>query len=132
MAGITLIGVGCGAPPGRATFQGVLADDELWRTAADELGEYIQQLERHLAWMRRRATLRKDVETATAVENMQKKLVVAKKHHQDLCQLCDQRLQDTPSAIACCQRIDELMNDLIEQHLTLMRRLRERRQAGSR
>lgn len=99
------------------------ADDELWQIAADELGVQIRQLEQHLAWMRKWAAFRKDAETVAAVEAIQKKLILAKENHRELCRLCEERLHDTPSAIACCQKIDDVMYEVIEDHLALMRRL---------
>lgn len=99
------------------------ADDDLSQIAADELGTQIRQLERHLLWMKKWATFRKDAETVAAVEAIQKKLAVAKDTHRDLCRLCEQRLHDTPAAIACCQQVEDVMYEVIEDHLALMRRL---------
>lgn len=100
---------------------------ESGRTNADDVGEYIEQIERHLDWMRRRAEWRKDAETVAAVEAIQKKLAVAKDHHRTLCRLCAEQLHDTVLARECCQMIDDVMHEVIEEHLALMRRLRGRR-----
>lgn len=99
------------------------ADDELSQIAADELGTQIRQLEQHLAWMQKWAAFREDDETVAAVEKIQKKLAIAKDTHRELCRLCEQRLQDTPTAIACCQKVEDVMYEVIEDHLALMRRL---------
>lgn len=99
-------------------------DDDLSQIAADDLGTQIRQLEQHLAWMKKWATFRKDAETVAAVEKIQKKLAVATDNHRELCRLCEQRLHDTPTAIACCQRIEDVMHEVIEDHLALMQRLR--------
>lgn len=92
------------------------------------MGAQICQLEQHLAWMRNRAAFRKDAQTVAEVEAIRKKLALAKDHHRELCRLCEERLHDTPDAIACCQKIDDVMYEVIEDHLALMRRLNPHRQ----
>lgn len=131
LASIVSMGEGLAEPPERGSAPGapiVPVDEELWNIAADELGVYIRQLELHLAWMRKWAAFRHDTDTVTAVEALQKKLSVAKEKHRELCRLCAEQLQDTPSAIACCQKIDDIMHEVIEDHVTLMRQLHARRQ----
>lgn len=116
-------------PPRRALpslIPVVPINDELSQTTTDELGEYIELLERHLDWMHERAVWRKDSETLRAVAAIRKKLVIAKDHHRALCRLCAEELRDTPMARACCQKIDDLMHEVIDDHLALMRRLRAR------
>lgn len=105
----------------------VSADEELEHNNTDEVGKYIEQIERHLDWMHRRAEWRKDADTVVAVEAIQKKLAVAKDHHRKLCRLCAEELHDTVMARECCQTIDDVMHEVIEDHLALMRRLRGRR-----
>lgn len=117
-------------PPGRDSLSGVAVvavNDEPWRTTADEVGEYVAQLERHLDWMQRRAEVRKDTDTLTAIEKIRKKLAVAQEHHRELCRLCEEQLRDTALAKDCCQKIDDVMHEVIDDHLALMRRLRARR-----
>lgn len=117
-------------PLDRNARSGVLvvpAEDELGRASTDELGEYIEQIERHLDWMHRRAEWRKDADTVTAVEAIQKKLAVAKDHHRKLCRLCAEELHDTVMARECCQAVDDVLHEVIDEHLALMRRLRARR-----
>lgn len=131
IASILPIGTVPAQPPDRRSSPPTAApqtDDEIWQIAADELGAQIRQLEQHLTWMRKWAAFRKDAETVTAVEAIQKKLALAKDNHRELCRLCEQRLHDTPSAIACCQKIDDVMYEVIEDHLALMQRLHPHRQ----
>ena len=124
------MGVAIAQPPDRRPTPHAPAappDDNIWHIAADDLGMQIRQLEQHLAWMRKWAAFRNDAETVEAVEAIQKKLVLAKDNHRELCRLCEKRLHDTPSAIACCQKIDDVMYEVIEDHLALMRRLHPHR-----
>lgn len=107
-------------------------DGEGRRTNNDELSAYIEQMERHLDWMHRRAESRKDSDTRATVEAIQKKLTVAKDRHRKLCQLCAEELHDTVMERECCQVIDEMMHEVIDEHLALMRRLRARRPAPNR
>lgn len=104
----------------------VQADDEPWQATADEVGEYIEQLERHLGWMHRRAERRKDSDTVAEVEAIQKKLSVARDHHRKLCRLCAAEIHDTQMARECCQQIDDILYEVIDEHVALMRRLRVR------
>lgn len=114
-------------PRSRPEGSVVSVDDELWRTSADELGAYIRQLDQHLSWMRKWSAFRSDTETIEAVKAIQQKLAVAMQNHRDLCRLCEERLHDTPDALVCCQKIDDLMHEVIEDHLALMHKLRARR-----
>lgn len=130
LAGALWMGVAPAESPRRESPSGgsvVPVDDESGSTTTDELGEYIGQLERHLDWMHRRAAWRKDAETAAAVKAIQKKLAIAKDRHRTLCRLCAEELRDTPLARDCCQEIDDVMHEVIDDHLALMRRLRARR-----
>lgn len=120
------------AQPPRADVPVAPTGDEGWRTNNDEVAAYIEQLERHLDWMHRRADGRKDADTLTAVEAIQKKLAVAKEQHRKLCRLCAKELHDTQLARECCQAIDEIMHEVIDDHLALMRRLRGRRPGPTR
>lgn len=115
------------AEPPRAEVPVVPTDGEGWRTHNDEVAAYIEQLDRHLDWMHRQAERRKDRDTLKAVEVIRKKLAVAKEHHRKLCRLCAKELHDTQIARECCQVIDEIMHEVIGDHLALMRRLRVRR-----
>lgn len=131
LVSILPIGMVLAQPPDRRPSPAIPAvpvDDELWHIAADELGVQIRQLEQHLAWMRKWAGFRKDAKTVAAVEAIQKKLALAEENHRELCRLCEERLHDTPSAVACCQKIDDVMYEVIEDHLDLMRRLHPHRQ----
>lgn len=116
------------APKASAQAPAPQTDDQLWQIAADELGVQIRQFEQHLNWMRKWAAFRKDTKTVAAVEAIQKKLALAKENHRELCRLCEERLHDTPSAITCCQKIDDVMYEVIEDHVALMQRLRPHRQ----
>lgn len=130
LVSICSLGIAFAQPPDRTpssdepTVQG---KDEVWQIAADELGVHIRQLEQHLAWMRKWAAFRKDSDTVAAVEALQQKLNIAKDNHRELCRPCDERLHDTPDAIACCQKIDDVMYEVIEEHVALMQRLNAHR-----
>lgn len=120
-------------PPPRSSPEApaVKDDDAIWQIAADDLGMQIKQLEQHLAWMRKWAAFRKDPDTVAAVEARQKKLAVAKDNHRELCRLCEDRLHGTPEAIACCQKVDDILYEVIEDHVTLMQRLHATRNRRS-
>ncbi|MCE9630314.1 MAG: hypothetical protein K8S94_06310 [Planctomycetia bacterium] len=137
VAGSLWAGVSRAEPPPpprepRAEVPVAPTDDERWRTNNDEVAAYLEQLERHLDWMHQRAEWRKDSDTLAAVEAIQKKLAVAKEHHRKLCLLCAKELHDTQMARECCQAIDEIMHEVIDDHLALMRRLRARRPGPTR
>lgn len=135
LASSVSVGVARAEPPVGESRSGtpiVSVAEEAVRAAADELGEYIEQLEGHLDWMHRRAEWRRDSGTVAAVEAIQKKLEVAKEHHRTLCRICDKELQDTRMARECCQVVDDTMHEVIADHLALMRRLRTRPNRPSR
>lgn len=135
LVGFLWVGAALAEPLGRESRPGapvVPIDDDVGSTTTDEMGEYMEQLERHLDWMHRRAEWRKDADTVAAVEAIQKKLAVAKDHHRKLCRLCADELHDTVLARECCQTVDDVMHEVIEDHLALMRRLRGRRSGQSR
>lgn len=102
---------------------GVVVSPQIAQAAADEIGDYITKSEKHLAWMRRQAEARKDVETLASLDSIDRNLAEAKKNHATLCGCCMEDDVDSTAAMACCQKIDDALAKAIADHDALMKRL---------
>lgn len=111
--------------PGHAVISPQVA-----QAAADEIGDYITNSEKHLAWMRRQAEAQKDKETLASLDSIDRNLAAAKLHHATLCSCCVEDNVDAKAVMACCQTIDDSLGKAISEHDALMKRLGEKQPGG--
>jgi hypothetical protein len=102
---------------------GVIVSPRIAQAATDEISDYIMKSEKHLAWMRRQAEARKDVETLASLDSIDRTLAEAKRSHASLCGCCMEDNVDATAAMACCQKIDDALAKAMTEHDALMKRL---------
>ncbi|MCE9630656.1 MAG: hypothetical protein K8S94_08080 [Planctomycetia bacterium] len=101
----------------------VVVSPRIAQAAADEIGDYLIESEKHPAWMRRQAEAKKDKETLASLDSIDRNLAAAKQSHATLCSCCMDDNVDAKAAMACCQTIDDALSRAISEHDTLMKRL---------
>jgi hypothetical protein len=93
------------------------------RYVSDAIGTYIEQAEKHFAWMRSEAVKAKDKQSLASLDAIDVNLAAAKKAHEEMHEVCLKATIDKPATMKCCEQIDDSLAKVISEHDKLMKRL---------
>lgn len=96
---------------------------EVARDAADAIGTYIAQAQKHFAWMRKQAQSSNDKATLASLDVIDRNLADAAKSHAEMHETCLKDNVNAAASMECCKAIDDSLAKAIAEHDKLMKKL---------
>jgi len=107
-------------------FQGYLAENpkpapQVVKEVTVAIGQNLEEAKTHLAAMKK--DFAADAGAITAIEGIEKKLVLAHEHHLKLCECCENENFEVIKTMECCNDLASELDTIIAEHDALMLKL---------